>query len=212
VARQDEPEIADSVGQDALRVRELERIKQELVQKGVDPFPPKFNEKGERVYGHSPEERIQMLRETQEEERKRKNPPVDPNSISAIHAELNKKPVRLTAEEEIAKHGRVLMRNEAKFPFTFDESGNTEVVITLDPGKYISTSLINIEVEMTYVRITVKDKLVQFPLSVEVSPSLAKVQRASTTGQLRIAIPLAPHVLKEMEEKRNRFSSASGID
>ena len=103
------------------------------------------------------------------------------------------------------------MRNEAKFPFTFDESGN-EVVITLEPGKYIATSLINIEVETTYVRITVKDKLVQFPLSVEVSPSLAKVQRASTTGQLKITIPLAPHLLRELEERKNRFKSASAID
>ena len=211
VARQEEPEIVQSVEQDALKVREQERLKQELVKKGIDPFPPRFNEQGERVYGHTPEERIQMLRETQEEEFKRKNPPVDPNSISALHAEMNKKPVKLTAEEEIQKHGRLLMRNEAKFPFTFDESGN-EVVITLEPGKYIATSLINIEVETTYVRITVKDKLVQFPLSVEVSPSLAKVQRASTTGQLKITIPLAPHLLRELEERKNRFKSASAID
>jgi protein TilB len=210
IARQDEPEIVQSVEQDALKVREQERIKAELVKKGIDPFPPKFNEGGERVYGHSPEERIQMLRETQEEEQKRKNPPVDPNSISALHAELNKKPVRLSADEEIAKHGRLLMRNEAKFPFTFDESGN-EVVITLDPGKYVSTTLINLEIETTYVRITVKDKLAQFPLSVEVSPSLAKVQRASTTGQLKVTIPLAPRSGRTNARQLQRLTDSSHV-
>lgn len=103
------------------------------------------------------------------------------------------------------------MRNEAKFPFTFDESGE-EVVITVDPGKYIATSLINIEVETTYVRIMVKDKLVQFPLSVEVAPELVKVQRASTTGQLKINVPLALHLRQEREEKRNRYAHTTDID
>lgn len=72
VARQDEPELIESVEEDAMKSRQAERIKAEMVARGVDPFPPKYNEKGERVYGHSPEERMQILRDTQEEEKTKK--------------------------------------------------------------------------------------------------------------------------------------------
>jgi protein TilB len=205
-ARQENEEIVEVVEEAAMKFREQERIKNEMIKNGVDPFPPKFNEKGERVYGHSPEERIQMLRETEEEQRKKNKPP-EPGSISAIHQELNQKPRKLPPQEEFEKYGRYLMKNEGKFPFSFDQDGDTEVVITLNPGKYISTSLINVEVELQYVRITVKDKVAQFPLSVEVSAAGAKVQRSSTTGQVKVTIPLAPHVLQEKKLRRERYAS-----
>lgn len=207
-ARQDEDEVTEVVNEEAVKVRHQETLKAELVAKGIDPFPPKFNEKGERVYGHTPEERIQILRETEETEKAKKSKPPEPGSISAIHAELSQKPVKLTPEEEFAKYGRYLMRNEGKIPFTFEEDGDAEVVVTCEPGKYISTSLINVQVEMAYIRITVKDKVLQLPLSVEVSPSLAKVQRASTTGQLKLTVPFAPHVLEEKKQRRRRFQTS----
>jgi protein TilB len=205
LARQDEDEVTEVVNDESVKVREEERLKQELISKGIDPFPPKFNEKGERVYGHTPEERIQILRENEESEYQRKNRPPEPGSISAIHQELNKKPVKLTPEEEIEKYGRLLMRNEGKIPFTFEEDGETEVVVTCEPGKYISTTLINVEVEMHFIRITVKGKVLQLPLTVEVSPTLAKVERSAITGQLKLTIPLAPHILEERRQRRARF-------
>jgi protein TilB len=113
--------------------------------------------------------------------------------------------VKLTPEEELTKYGRLLMRNEGKIPFTFEEDGDAEVVVTCDPGKYISTTLINVEVEVNFIRITVKGKVLQLPLSVEVSPSLVKVQRSATTGQLRLNVPFAPHVLEERRQRKARF-------
>lgn len=205
-ARQEEKVTAEVVTDEAAKVREQERIKEEMISRGIDPFPPKYNEKGERVYGHTPEERIQILREQQEEEEKRKNKPPEPGSISAIHAELNKKEPKLSPEEEMEKYGRYLMKNEAKLTFTYDEDGDTEVVVTCEPGKFIATSLINVQVEMGYIRITVKDKVLQLPLHVEVSPSGAKVQRSALTGQLRLTVPFAPHVLEEKRQRKERFA------
>lgn len=204
-ARQDEDEVTEMVSDESVKVRAEERLKQELVAKGIDPFPPKFNEKGERVYGHTPEERIQILRENQEQEEQRKNRPPEPGSISAIHQELNKKPVKLSPDEELEKYGRLLMRNEGKIPFTFEEDGDSEVVVTCEPGKYISTTLINVEVEMNFIRVTVKGKVLQLPLNIEVSPSLAKVQRSATTGQLKLTVPFAPHILEERRQRKARF-------
>lgn len=211
VARQDEDDITEVANEEAVKVREQERLKQELIAKGIDPFPPKYNEKGERVYGHTPEERIQILRENEEIEQKKKNQPPAPDSISAIHAELNKKPEKLTPEQEFEKYGRYLLKNEGKIKFTFEEDGDAEVVVTADPGKYISTTLINVEVEMKYIRVTVKDKVLQLPLNTEISPSQAKVQRSATTGQLRITVPLAPHLLEEKKAKKARMAEYAAL-
>ena len=202
IARQDEPQVASTVETAALEERERERIQEEMIANGIDPFPPRFNEKGDRVYGHTPEERIQILREEESERKKRANPPKDPNSISAIAEEIKRKPQRLTVEEEMTKYGRILMRNEAKIPFHFNQDGKEAVVVSVEPGKYISTTLINVDVQPTYVRITVKDKLLQFPFEKEVAPSLAKVQRSTTTGQLMITIPYAPQVLQRVGAER----------
>lgn len=202
--RQELPDDQQVVEREAMRFREEERIKAEMVGRGVDPFPPRFNDKGERVYGHSAEERMQMLRETQREEEARKNPPKDPNSISAIHEELKKKPVRLTPAEEMEKHGRVLQRNDAKLPFRFEEAEEYTNLL-VQPGKFISTSLITIDVQPTYVSVTVKDKVLVLTTPEEVAPGAVKVERAATTGELKIHMPLAPTVVDAKRSRRDRL-------
>lgn len=205
-ARQDEDEIQEVVDQEAVAFRESERIKQEMIAKGIDPFPPKYNEKGERLYGHSAEERLQMLREQQEvEEQKKKATEPLPGSISAIHQELHQKPKPLTPEEEIAKFGRLLMRNEGRVPFHVqEEPGDDEVIITVKPGKFISTTLIDVKIEVNCVRVWIKGKLLQIPLQIEVSPDAATVQRATTTGELKITVPIASHLMAMSRRDRVR--------
>lgn len=206
IARQDKPEIVATVSAEAVAVRHKAQLLEEMRAKGIDPFPPKFNEQGERVYGHSAEERIQMLRETEEQEAAKRKPiPKEPGSISALYDELyNKKKEELTPEQEIEKHGRILQRNEGKLPYNVSEEP-TQIVVTVEPGKFISTTLIDVRAETTWLRVTVKGKVLQVVLPTEVTPSKVTVQRATTSGQLRIVLPLAPHVLLEREERRNRL-------
>eukprot|EP00796_Vickermania_ingenoplastis_P002291 gene2292-1432_t len=206
-ARQDEEDIMEVVDQEALAVQERERLKAEMMAKGIDPFPPRYNEKGERVYGHSAEERLQMLQEQKEEEARKKREAEEPipGSIAAIHKELNQKPKPLTPEEERQKFGRLLLRNEAKVPFTLtEEPGEAEVVITVQPGKFISTTLLEVKVDIQCVRVWIKGKLLQIPLQTEVSPDLAAVQRATTSGELKITVPLAAHLLAMSRQERLR--------
>ncbi|CBH10187.1 hypothetical protein, conserved [Trypanosoma brucei gambiense DAL972] len=215
-ARQSKDDISVAVNEEALRLQEAERIKSEMVARGVDPFPPRYNEKGERLYGHTPEERLQMLREKEEEERRKREEQRErerSSQFGAIREELERKPQRLTAEEEIAKHGRLLLRNEPKLPFTLDEEADDgeAVVLTVKVPRFLSTTLIDVQVEVNYIRVFVKEKLIQVPLSQEVAPSGVNVQRASVNGELRIRIPYAPHVLQEVSEARRRRQRLLGL-
>ncbi|KEG14622.1 putative leucine-rich repeat protein [Trypanosoma grayi] len=211
-ARQDNGEVAAVVDEEALRVREAERIKAEMIAQGIEVFPPRYNDKGERVYGHTPEERLQMLREKEEEEQQKAKKEVVPGSLAALRAEAERRPQRLTAEEELEKHGRLLLRNEPKLPFVLDEDGDDEaVVLTVEVPKFLSTTLLDIQVEVNYIRVLVKGKLIQVPLPREVSPSAAAVQRAAVTGTLKIRVPYAPHVLQEIAEAKKRRQRLCGV-
>lgn len=211
-ARQDEDEVTEVVDQEALKVREKERLEAEMRAKGIDPYPPHYNEKGERLYGHSAEERLQMLQEQQEMEAKKKkeaDTPI-PGSISAIHKELQKKAPPLTQEEELKKFGRLLMRNEGKVPFQLEEEpGAEEVILTVRPGKFIATSLLEVKVDVQCLRVWVKGKLLQVPLQTEVAADEAKVQRSTTTGELKLTVPIASHLRAMSRQERLRAWRAS---
>lgn len=196
-ARQEKDKIYEVVDQESAAFHYHERMKEEMVAKGVDPFPPKYTEKGERLYGHSAEERVMMLRDQEEEEKRRKSAAEvpTPGSITAIHKELQKQSNPLSPEEEIKRFGRLLLRNEGHVKYHLEEEpGEDEVVLTIQPGKFISTSLIQVEVEMQCVRVWIKGKLLQVPLGIEVSPDGAVVQRATTSGELKISMPIAAHL------------------
>lgn len=206
-ARQEKGKIYECASQESVAFHHQERVKEEMLSKGIDPFPPKYNEKGERLYGHSAEERLKMLKDQEEEEKRRKAAAevVAPGSITAIHKELQKKPKPLSAEEELKRFGRLLLRNEGGVKFHLEEEpGEEGVVLTVQPGKFISTSLIEVRVEVQCVRVWIKGKLLQIPLGVEVSPDGAVVQRATTSGELKITIPIAAHVKALTREERIR--------
>ncbi|KPI86779.1 hypothetical protein ABL78_4148 [Leptomonas seymouri] len=215
-ARQAEDVVIEVAEEEAVRVREAERIKQEMLAKGIDPFPPKFNEQGERIYGHTPEERLQMLQEQREQERKQKgkqeNP--EPGSIAAVHKELRDQRLRdgprLTPEEEKKKFGRLLLRNEGRVAFHVDQDGAEEVVLTVEPGKFISTTLLSVTVEVDAIRVTIKGKLLQVPVEDELAADAAQVQRSATTGQLKVTVPYAPEVRERRVSARARRDRLRG--
>lgn len=217
-ARQDKAETEQVAKKETTKFRQIEQVHEEMRAKGIDPFPAKFNEGGERVYGHSAEERIQMLREQEQEASKRKEEEEkrkkDPNSISGIHAMVNEsmKPEVISPEQEMEKYGRYLLRNEAKLPFTMIEdkidgkkNGEDGVIVTVDPGRFISTSLIDIDMQTKYVRLTIKGKVLQLVFPVDVAADRAKVQRSQTTGQLKLQIPVAQHIAQERNERKKRY-------
>ncbi|KAM7348874.1 touch insensitive larva B [Cochliomyia hominivorax] len=84
--------------------------------------------------------------------------------------------------------GRPYNLNKPQLPFSLnDEDG--EYILKLEVYKFLDTSQINVEVEINYVRVTVKGKIFQIALNDEVKPSDAVVQRSQITGQLVVKVP-----------------------
>ncbi|KAI4888176.1 hypothetical protein NFI96_014763, partial [Prochilodus magdalenae] len=90
----------------------------------------------------------------------------------------------------ITAEGKVLNVNEAKLDFnlTEDEDNNC-VILDLHVYRHLDTSLLNVDVQPTYVRVTVKGKVFQLVLPAEVKPDSSTAQRSQTTGHLLLTMP-----------------------
>ncbi|EFC48009.1 hypothetical protein NAEGRDRAFT_31069 [Naegleria gruberi] len=98
------------------------------------------------------------------------------------------KRVSLTPEEEIEKYGKVMQKNEGKWAFKLLQEKD-HYVLDIPAGKYMSLSYVDIDVQPTFVRVTIKGKVLQLRFDREVNSSNASAQRSTTTGNIVIKIP-----------------------
>ncbi len=152
-----------------------------------EPKEQRYNEKGEPVYGNTPEDRVRLHKELMA--RKEAS---DPN------ADAKKKPPKPKPSVQVPdtdRAGRILNRNEGKLPFEIDYSPDgTHLVMELGVGKFLDTSLLDADVQPTYVRVVAKDKVFQFVLPDEVHPDQSKCERNITTGKLVITCKMVKDV------------------
>lgn len=155
-----------------------------------------LDENGEQVYGWSPEERMRAYRNMEEARNKAK----EENSKKGSERTL-KPPKReiLSAEEELEKYGRIFQHNQGRWGYKMNET-NTEVVLDVPAGRYLDTSLIDVDLQPSYVRITIKGKVLQLLLPAEVNPDKAIAQRSTTTGHLKLIMPKAQDVLGRQDD------------
>lgn len=86
--------------------------------------------------------------------------------------------------------GTVPQANHAKCDFDFKETEDkTSLIFRLAVPRFMQTNDLNVEVEPTYVRCLVKDKVVQLCWPDEVLCDRATIQRSTTTGELVITAP-----------------------
>ncbi|XP_046802478.1 protein tilB isoform X1 [Lucilia cuprina] len=83
--------------------------------------------------------------------------------------------------------GRPYNINKPNLPFTLSDEDD-EYILKLEVYKFLDTSHIKVEIEVNYIRVTIKGKIFQIALNVEVKPSEAIVQRSQITGQLVIKV------------------------
>ncbi|EDV26982.1 uncharacterized protein TRIADDRAFT_22994, partial [Trichoplax adhaerens] len=96
-----------------------------------------------------------------------------------------KRQVRLKTED-----GRILNVNEAKIDFQLiDDEESNNIVLDVACYKYLDTSLIDVDVQPTYVKVTIKSKILQLVLAEEVNPDRSEAKRSQTTGHLVITMP-----------------------
>ncbi|XP_053738856.1 dynein axonemal assembly factor 11 isoform X2 [Synchiropus splendidus] len=103
--------------------------------------------------------------------------------------EEEKEPKRRTL---ITADGRVMNVNEPKLDFSLTEDDERGlVVLELQVFRHLDTSLLDVDVQPTYARVTVKGKIFQIVLPVEVKPDSSAAQRSQTTGHLLLTMPRA---------------------
>uniref|UniRef100_A0A9J8CH89 Leucine-rich repeat-containing protein 6 n=1 Tax=Cyprinus carpio carpio TaxID=630221 RepID=A0A9J8CH89_CYPCA len=102
------------------------------------------------------------------------------------------KPKNKTLRTLITADGRVMNVNEPKFDFSLTEDENNCIKL----GVHMDTSLLDVDVQPTYVRVTVKGKVFQLVLPAEVKPDSSTAQRSQTTGHLLLILPLAHGEIK----------------
>lgn len=92
--------------------------------------------------------------------------------------------------DEIQEGTKILNKNEGKWDFSLnDYDSATSIVLDIPVGKFLDTSLIDVDVQPTFVRVLIKGKLLQLTLSEEVSPDKSVAQRNKHTGHLVITMP-----------------------
>ncbi|KAG8515489.1 Protein tilB, partial [Galemys pyrenaicus] len=125
----------------------------------------------------TPESRLETLRHVEKQRR-------DREQLSEKKKKV--KPSRTLITED----GKPLNVNEPKLDFSLkDDEHRNQITLDLAVYRYMDTSLIDVDVQPTYVRVTVKGKPFQLVLPAEVKPDSSSARRSQTTGHLVVCMP-----------------------
>ncbi|XP_043395018.1 dynein axonemal assembly factor 11 isoform X1 [Chelonia mydas] len=132
---------------------------------------------------YTPESRLEAHRHLEEKRRVKEN---------IRGQKVKEKPPRtlITAE------GKVLNMNEPKLHFFLkDDEENNQFILDLAVYRHLDSSLIDVDVQPTYLRVMVKDKPFQLVLPAEVKPDSSSAKRSQTTGHLVISMPKVQEII-----------------
>ncbi|XP_050463963.1 protein tilB-like isoform X1 [Cataglyphis hispanica] len=122
---------------------------------------------------HTPEDRVAIAERTLKKQEKK-------NSSSN-----NDRPKRVL--KLFAPNGRPYNINQAKVSFKLNDEDDPDfVVLEVSVYRYLDTSYVNVDVNPTYVRVSIKEKILQLTLPCEVSVERSNVRRNTITGNLVI--------------------------
>ncbi|XP_068789443.1 dynein axonemal assembly factor 11 [Struthio camelus] len=132
---------------------------------------------------YTPESRLETHRYIEEKRRAKDN---------IRESKKKEKPLRTLVTTE----GKVLNVNEPKLHFSLeDDEENNQFILDLAVYRHLDTSLLDVDVQPTYIRILVKGKPFQLVLPEEVKPDSSSAKRSQTTGHLVVSMPKAKEIL-----------------
>ncbi|KAI9009547.1 hypothetical protein BC832DRAFT_373159 [Gaertneriomyces semiglobifer] len=99
----------------------------------------------------------------------------------------SEKVIREMNEPARGPDGRVLQRNQGKWPFRFETTKDL-IVLHVELSKFLDSSLIDIDVHPTYIRILAKGKLLQLVLEEPVQTGNVLCERSRLTGELAVTM------------------------
>ncbi|XP_030301520.1 protein tilB homolog [Calypte anna] len=128
---------------------------------------------------YTPETRLETHRYIEEKRRAKENTRESKKKDKTLHT-------LITAD------GKVLNVNVPKLHFSLkDDEENNQIVLDLAVYRYLDTSLLDVDVQPTYIRVLVKGKPFQLVLPEEVKPDSSSAKRSQTTGHLVVSMPKA---------------------
>ncbi|KAI4504234.1 hypothetical protein M0802_000705 [Mischocyttarus mexicanus] len=160
------------------RHREKEEIKIREIKDGEDIETENESFWKQTSY-HTPEDRVAIAeRSLKSDKRKRE---ILENGETKAHKFVPKL---------FSPNGKPYNMNHPKVPFTLNDEDDPDNVI-LDVGvyRYLDTSYIDVDIQPTYVRVTIKGKILQLTLPCEILVDKSNAKRNVTTGSLVITMP-----------------------
>ncbi|KAK0076256.1 hypothetical protein PV325_005679 [Microctonus aethiopoides] len=128
---------------------------------------------------HTPEDRIKIAERTIEIENKKNK------SKNKINEGKIKYIPKLFSPD-----GRPYNLNQAKVSFTLnDEDDRENIILNVTVYRHLDTSLVNVDVQPHYVRVTIKEKILQLSLPCEVLTDKSVASRNVVTGNLIVTMP-----------------------
>ncbi|NXW10691.1 TILB protein, partial [Fregetta grallaria] len=106
----------------------------------------------------------------------------------------------------VTAEGKVLNVNVPKLDFSLkDDEENNQIILDLAVYRHLDTSLLDVDVQPTYIRVLVKGKPFQLVLPEEVKPDSSSAKKSQTTGHLVVSMPKA----KEIIQAKQKVSTSS---
>uniref|UniRef100_A0A803XWU6 Leucine-rich repeat-containing protein 6 n=1 Tax=Meleagris gallopavo TaxID=9103 RepID=A0A803XWU6_MELGA len=132
---------------------------------------------------YTPESRLETHRYIEEKRKARDN---------IRGSKTREKPLPKLVTEE----GKILNVNMPKLHFSLkDDEENNQLILDLAVYRHLDTSLLDIDVQPTYIRVLVKGKTFQLVLPEEVKPDSSSAKRSQTTGHLVVSMPKVKEII-----------------
>lgn len=100
-------------------------------------------------------------------------------------------PARRTTFDPLPENGELpYQKNEGGWSFSLREAEDERSILLEVPvGKYLDTSLVDVDVQPYLVRCLIKGRLLQLRLPDEVQPGSSKAERSTVSGDLLVTMP-----------------------
>uniref|UniRef100_A0A8C3R9Q4 Leucine-rich repeat-containing protein 6 n=1 Tax=Cyanoderma ruficeps TaxID=181631 RepID=A0A8C3R9Q4_9PASS len=203
-----------------MQERKDEKQKQMDSKLGFDS-PDSPQEKSSHAEGDGEQERCRT--ENDDEDRKfwEEPTPYTPESRLETHRYIEEKRrakdnIRESKKREktawtlVTAEGKVLNVNVPKLHFSLkDDEENNQIILDLAVYRHLDTSLLDVDVQPTYIRVLVKGKPFQLVLPEEVKPDSSCAKRSQTTGHLVVTMPKVCKIGDITQRSLNQKVSAS---
>ncbi|XP_071409924.1 dynein axonemal assembly factor 11-like isoform X2 [Pithys albifrons albifrons] len=192
------------------RMQERKDKKQNQMESklGFDSPDSSQEKENHRAEGNGEQEMCRTIEDDEEDRRFWEEPtPYTPESRLETHRYIEEKRrakdnIRESKRREklpwtlVTAEGKVLNVNVPKLHFSLkDDEENNQIILELAVYRHLDTSLLNVDVQTTYIRVLVKGKPFQLVLPEEVKPDSSSAKRSQTTGHLVVTMPKAKEII-----------------